>query len=376
MTVQSFEDRPMKRSSSALARYEAMLAQAVENHAGSSPTARAAFYDSTRTKLISEMQSGGRSTSIESELRVFDEAVERLEARIKELDATMPEVIKFQPAKSNDWLDGLLDRASSDDMPQSGPPDSDSPNSDSPSSDAQNPAEAASSTSDKWLSELLAQVTLDDVPETQAVSRTPQSQSLQASRPMESSTRRRGELQLASARASSEIAPKRLAPAEGRSRLSNTNTVSPRGSRETDFSRMLEDAMARELEDAISRSRQDSRQLPVEAPLPLAPRDSVEAWARRRKLLLVGGGITTVFGVATGIAVAMYLSMVSAPLEKNADLSVGKDVSPSLQQRVSDAPVAPQTQSNPNGADRPLDGETERLLQRFIQWGQKADGGK
>ena len=387
MAMQPLEDRPIRRSSSVLARYEAVLERAVDNLSASSPTARAAFYERTRMKLASEMRSAGRSTSMESELRVFDEAVERLEDRLKEQEpdptpAALSEVIKFQPAKSNDWLDSLLDRASSDDVSKSNSPSSGSPNPASP-----NPP--ASSTSDKWLSDLLARASLDDEP--QPVSKTPASQSLHASRPTEksdSSKKRRGDLQLASAQTPSEIVSKRLALAEESSRRWNTAPSGGlRHSEEPDISRMLEDAMAKELEDLISESQQNALQVvepqvavatrvAMARPLtPPTPPASVEAWDRRRKLLLAGGGITAVFGLAVGVAV-MFALMIMSPGDKTANPSFAKE-SLGVEQVADDASAAPtRSISSPNGADRPLDSQSERVLQRFIQWRQKTDGGR
>jgi len=392
MTMQPLEDRPFRRSSSVLARYEAVLERAVDNLAASSPTARAAFYERTRAKLASEMRSAGRSASIESELRVFDEAVERLEDRLNEEEsdptpAALSEVIKFQPAKSNDWLDSLLDRASSDDTSQGSSAVSPSPASPSPAS----PSPAGSSTSDKWLSDLLARASLDDEP--QPVSKALPSQSLHPSRPTEksdASKKRRGDLQLASAQTPSEIVSKRLALAEESSRRWNTApSGGHRQSGEPDISRMLEDAMAKELEDAISESKQKALQLvgpqvavatrvAMATPLGPTPLASVEAeaWDRRRKLLLAGGGITAVFGLAVGVAV-MFASMIaSTPADKNANPSFAKEVG--VEQVADDASMPPLTRSisNPKGADRPLDSQSERVLQRFIQWRQKTDADK
>jgi predicted regulator of Ras-like GTPase activity (Roadblock/LC7/MglB family) len=116
------QDRLLKKSSAAMADYDALLARAVDNLPNSSPTARAALYKRTRTALISELRSAKQPISIESELRVLDDAIDRLEARIKgkKQEAPTPSTIlpgptKSEPARSGGWLNDLLARASRDD---------------------------------------------------------------------------------------------------------------------------------------------------------------------------------------------------------------------------------------------------------------------
>jgi len=82
--MQRLKDCQIEGSSPLLVRYDAVLARVVEGHAGLSRVARGAFYARVRTKLIAEMRAEGRSDAIESELGVFDDAVERIEARILE----------------------------------------------------------------------------------------------------------------------------------------------------------------------------------------------------------------------------------------------------------------------------------------------------
>jgi len=116
----SIEDRSFgKKSSDTTAGYDAMLARSVENLPDSSPTARAAFYERIRAALTAQMKSSQRPISIESELRMLDEAIDRLEARIKqEAPDAQPtsSTASRGPAKSDGWLDDLLVRASRNDV--------------------------------------------------------------------------------------------------------------------------------------------------------------------------------------------------------------------------------------------------------------------
>lgn len=118
------QDRLLKKTTAVMADYDSLLARAVENLPNSSLTARAALYKRTKTALISELQSAKQPISIESELRVLDEAIDRLEARIKrkEQDApaastVLPAPTKLEPTSSGGWLTDLLARASRDDTP-------------------------------------------------------------------------------------------------------------------------------------------------------------------------------------------------------------------------------------------------------------------
>jgi len=115
----SIEDRSFgKKSSDTTAGYDAMLARSVENLPDSSPTARAAFYERIRAALTAQMKSSKRPISIESELRMLDEAIDRLESRIKQEapDAQPTSSTASRPTKSDGWLDDLLVRASRNDV--------------------------------------------------------------------------------------------------------------------------------------------------------------------------------------------------------------------------------------------------------------------
>gem|GEM_PF-894537 len=131
---------PSKKPPVALANYDTLLARAVENLPNSSPTARAAFYERTRMALVAQLKAENRPVSIEAEVRVLEQAIARLEARIMENapdDTATPESsrsggwfhsllprtprdddsrdVSSGPAKSDGWLSDLLTRASSDD---------------------------------------------------------------------------------------------------------------------------------------------------------------------------------------------------------------------------------------------------------------------
>jgi predicted regulator of Ras-like GTPase activity (Roadblock/LC7/MglB family) len=119
------QDRSIKKAS-ALADYDALLEHAVESLPISSPTARATLYKSTRTALSSQLRSGKEPlpiATIESELRVFDDAVDRIEARIQVRESglapstVVPDAAKSERVTSDGWLDDLLARASRDDVP-------------------------------------------------------------------------------------------------------------------------------------------------------------------------------------------------------------------------------------------------------------------
>lgn len=122
-----FQDRPLKTTSTELADYDALLENAVKSLPNSSPTGRASLYKRTRTALSSQLRSAKEpmpAAIIESELSVFDVAVDRIEARIraKEKNAlapstASPDATKSERTRSESWLNDLLTRASRDDAP-------------------------------------------------------------------------------------------------------------------------------------------------------------------------------------------------------------------------------------------------------------------
>jgi len=104
----SIQDRqPGKKTSIVMADYDALLARAVENLPNSSPAGRAALYERARAALISQLQSSKRPVSIEAEVRVLDDAIDRLESRINERAQYAQE-----PSRSGGWLNNLLTRVS------------------------------------------------------------------------------------------------------------------------------------------------------------------------------------------------------------------------------------------------------------------------
>jgi len=100
--MQRLKDCQIEGSSPVEVRYDAVLARVVEGHAGLSRVARGAFYARVRTKLIAEMRAEGRSDAIESELGVFDDAVERIEARLLERAQPAAEVPEADATKAGD----------------------------------------------------------------------------------------------------------------------------------------------------------------------------------------------------------------------------------------------------------------------------------
>jgi len=102
-------DRPHGKASAVMVYYDTLLTRAVKNLPESSPAARAALYESTRTALISQMKASKRHLSVEAEADVLDEAIRRFEARYQEdVAADVPDTtaVAQGPAESNSTGDG------------------------------------------------------------------------------------------------------------------------------------------------------------------------------------------------------------------------------------------------------------------------------
>jgi len=333
-------DRSIEGSLPVVAHYDAMLAEAVEKLSDPSPTRRAALYGSIRTRLSSNLRSVRSSTSIESELCTFDEAVNRLEAYINEKaeqEASaewLSEPVEFKPARSNGRRRNSLALVPLDDTSENGLP---------------NPEEDPTAL-DSWRSDLLARALQADVPEIQAPPKG------RPKRPLRSPTSR----QPASAGRLSEGVP-RTSPTERGRRRRNWETP--------DSALRSQDASNRQLALLLP---------PPMATFPEADPEPTQGWARqrrRRKWLVAVGGVVALFVLAAGVAMTS-LSTVSASSVSNA--GPAPVAASSLQLPADDTSKPATSRSQPrqisNRGDQRVAGEqSERTLQQFMRWGQKAD---
>lgn len=115
------QDRPLGNGASvALVDYDTPLTRAVESLPNSSQSARAELYERIRAALIARLKSEKQPRSIEAELRVLEEAIARLEARIMQnaQDDTaiapilLPSPAKSEPVKSSGRFQNSLARSS------------------------------------------------------------------------------------------------------------------------------------------------------------------------------------------------------------------------------------------------------------------------
>ncbi|MCL2713035.1 MAG: hypothetical protein FWD68_00150 [Alphaproteobacteria bacterium] len=484
--MQPFQERTVRASASVLDRYDAVLAQAVESQGNSTPTSRRAFYEQTRKNLVFEMRSAGRASSIDSELRVFDEAVKRLETRIRQsvpkpspATASLRASTELPPRssgpKSNGWLDDLLARASVDDsgktttatraMPprEDPPPPRPSFSNDAREINRSRSAKPVLPDREDLLARLSLEVGIPPPPPRQPpASRIPPNRALHRSAPAENSSevpkKWRGELQLVSAlpstpdilpaqprtaapqartaapsqprtaapqpRSAPPPPPPRAAPSKPGTALATAadirarrwDTPSPervRHTREADISRMLEDVIAKELEVAITEGRHEALRLaPVLAPLPVpmiappppqimeddivATPEALEAWTRRRRLLLMFFGFSGFLGVTCAVAV-MFMMIGMRPSADHIpgtaiealESDAGTETAPPTLNTQYTPPAAPTLSSPPppptilasqpsapaQANDAHANGETDRALQQFMRWRKNNDLG-
>jgi len=390
------QERPPKRMSVVMAYYDALLARAVENLPDSSPPARAALYKSTRAVLISQLQAAKRPVSIESEVRVLDEAIDRLEARLRATQdeaatTVLPDPPKPESTKSDGWQDDLLTSNNAPEVQTASEAAPDYPSLHSPEPLATpeedkkkeieqeepqvdpvvDPVEispevvpAPPDFAQEWARrrKTPSRAPSDDVPRIQIASEAPQPEVVSDSLVVAQEwARRRKMLSLA---LGDEVLDVQTAP--------KAPPDQPQRSSEASVLKMPEGIVSRNARH---------RTAPSEAPAEAATEAHVSAqvWARRRKLFLVGGAIAAVFGISVGVAVVFFSGMISFPLEGAPPLTaeVPQDVSPPPASGTSNsASSQPRPPSASNENDQPISREqSDRLLQQFKQWRQKADPG-
>jgi len=172
LSMSTIQDCPFEESLD-MAHYDAVLRQAVEDLPDPSPAAREALYERTKTALISLLQSAKQPIPFEFELRALEQAIDRLEARIKETTQNMlatpartngmsnnlqtpddtsqdasPALTEEESTRSGGWLSDLLTRASRDNVSHHGL------------------LALGSARSDDWLDDLLARSLTRDISET------------------------------------------------------------------------------------------------------------------------------------------------------------------------------------------------------------------
>jgi len=365
MTRLPLQERSVKGPLPGVAHYDAMLAEAVEKSSDPSPAGRAALYESIRARLISNLRSARLSTSIESELCTFDEAVNRLEALINEKAEKAStrwssEPIEFKPATSKTRRYNSLERASLDGASQNRLP---------------NPDEPDPTTSGNWLSDLLERASVDDAPEVTTASkgRLKQPSRSPRSRVAESedalSKDRRGALKLAPVAGISEGAPKTRTPTERRTQRRKMETP---------------DSSLRHQKPYILRNPEDVAARNGQLTLPTASTgaslEPAQDWIRqRRKLLVAIGGLAAVFVAGAGVAMT-FLSIVSASPTGNAAPAPVANVSlpqPQADETSNSMVSQSQPRETSNRSNQRIGGDqSERALQRFIRWDQKAETGQ
>jgi hypothetical protein len=171
LSMSTIQDFPLEESLD-MAHYDAVLRQAVEDLPDPSPVAREALYERTKTALISLLQSAKQPIPFEFELRALEQAIDRLEARIKETTQNMlatartngmssnlqtpddtsqdasPALTAEEATRSGGWLSDLLTRASRDNVSHHGL------------------LALGSARSDNWLDDLLTRSLTRDMSET------------------------------------------------------------------------------------------------------------------------------------------------------------------------------------------------------------------
>jgi len=122
--MSSVQHPPLRRRTPGiLADYEALLTRAIENLPDSSPTRREDLYQRTRAALVSQLRASRQESSIDSELDILNEVIERVESRIsaKAASTALRQLAKPALEGSDGWLGNLLSRASEDDDPRPPP---------------------------------------------------------------------------------------------------------------------------------------------------------------------------------------------------------------------------------------------------------------
>jgi len=348
MTPQPIPFRSVKRPSPVMVGYDAMLDRAVKSLADASLIARTALYERLRTTLVSEIEAAGLSESIDSELRAFDQAVDRLEARTKE------------PAK--------------------------------PSSELPGPTNAGDATmSDGWVRDLLTRASKDDESAAEATSKV--SARIGGERPVpgggarqwnaapQHSTPESSEpdfLKMLEDAVSKELVTSRqfaqhAAPGETPAPGETSHGLAPDSSIFADARgrQTMVGAISKEMEEAIAR----------EVALRLVPENALHdpdsnssdvagRRKRRRGSLLVGGGISAALGAALVFVAVAPQSFV-------------KDVAPffsieafsrSGQWGKKDTVEASQSLPSDRGVDEPLNSEqSKQVFKQLVQWSLKVD---